>query len=259
MHGGGVATVWLHRILPDPTPPAARLSPAFARRLRLTAAKAGVDWALVLGVLRARGVRARVPASADALRTLANQLSTVNGRKRPWKAAFALSGRRSFAARAVALSRYNRAVGLRALVTGFKAATPRLERRVLNDERLDIYAGGRADIEQGKIDVRVLVLMLYLAEAHRQVTVSSLETGHRLYSRPGIISAHVYGLAVDIAGLNKKSIYGNQEPGGLTERAVRNILLLPVALQPRQVISLLGLGGPSFPLRDHGDHIHVGY
>jgi len=25
------------------------------------------------------------------------------------------------------------------------------------------------------------------------------------------------------------------------------------------VISLLGLGGPSFPLRDHGDHIHVGY
>jgi hypothetical protein len=25
------------------------------------------------------------------------------------------------------------------------------------------------------------------------------------------------------------------------------------------VISLLGLGGPSFPMGDHGDHIHVGY
>jgi hypothetical protein len=25
------------------------------------------------------------------------------------------------------------------------------------------------------------------------------------------------------------------------------------------VISLLGLGGPSFPLADHADHIHVGY
>jgi hypothetical protein len=25
------------------------------------------------------------------------------------------------------------------------------------------------------------------------------------------------------------------------------------------VISLLGLGGPSFPLGDHGDHIHVGF
>jgi hypothetical protein len=52
---------------------------------------------------------------------------------------------------------------------------------------------------------------------------------------------------------------GNQAPGGLTERAVRNILLLPMELQPKQVISLLGLGGPSFPLEDHHDHIHVGY
>jgi hypothetical protein len=28
---------------------------------------------------------------------------------------------------------------------------------------------------------------------------------------------------------------------------------------PRQVISLLGLGGPSFPLADHYNHIHIGY
>ena len=74
-----------------------------------------------------------------------------------------------------------------------------------------------------------------------------------------MISAHVYGLAVDIAVLEHKSIYGNQEPGGLTQRAVENILLLPAELQPKQVISLLGLGGPSFPLADHDDHIHVGY
>jgi hypothetical protein len=25
------------------------------------------------------------------------------------------------------------------------------------------------------------------------------------------------------------------------------------------VISLLGLGGPSFPMADHDDHIHVGF
>jgi hypothetical protein len=30
-------------------------------------------------------------------------------------------------------------------------------------------------------------------------------------------------------------------------------------LQPKQVISLLGLGGASFPLANHYDHIHVGY
>jgi hypothetical protein len=256
---GGVATVWLHRTLPDPTPRAKRLAPAFARQLRLTSRQADVDWALVLGVLRARGERARVPASGAELTKLASQLEQLNAKERPWRALRALSGRKPFAKRALALSRYNHAVGLRALVTGLRAATPRLERRVLKDDRLDIYAGGRIDVEQGNIDVRILVLMLYMAEAHGQVTVTSLETGHRLYSRPGVVSAHIYGLAVDIAGLANRPIYGNQEPGGLTEKAVRNILRLPAEVQPQQVISLLGLGGPSFPLGDHGDHIHVGY
>jgi len=256
---GGSATVWLYRILPDPTPPAARLSPAFARMLRVVSARSEVDWALVLGFVRARGGQGRVPASAAEIQALADQLAVLNAEERPWRAIRIIAGRRSLANRAIALSRYNRAVRLRALVRGLEAATPRLERRVLKDDRLDIYAGGRVDVEQGRIDVRILVLMLYMAEAHRQVTVSSLETGHRLYSRPGVVSAHIYGLAVDIAGLANRPIYGNQEPGGLTEKAVRNILRLPAEVQPQQVISLLGLGGPSFPLGDHGDHIHVGY
>jgi hypothetical protein len=270
---GGVPTIWLHRILPDPTPRAKRLSPAFARQLRRVSAQAGVHWALVLGVLRARDVDSRVqashervpaslgrvPASRAELEALANDLAALNANDRPRRAVRALSGQRSFTQRAIALWRYNRAVRLRTLVVGLGAATPRLEKRVLEDKRVDIYAGGRADIEEGRINVRVLALMLYLAEAHGQVTVSSLESGHRLYARPGVISAHVYGLAVDISGLRKESIFGNQEPGGLTEKAVRNILLLPAELQPQQVISLLGLGGPSFPLADHGDHIHVGY
>jgi hypothetical protein len=227
--------------------------------LRSTATDAGVDWALVLGVVRARGGRGHAPASAVEIQALADKLAAANAKERPRLALRVLYGRKSLAGRAVALSRYNRAVGLRALVTGLEAARPRLERRVLTDERLDIYAGGRADVQQGKIDVRVLVLMLYMAEAHGQVTVSSLESGHRLYSRPGVISAHVYGLAVDIAGLANRPIYVNQDPGGLTEKAVRSILRLPAEVQPQQVISLLGLGGPSFPLGDHGDHIHVGY
>ena len=119
--------------------------------------------------------------------------------------------------------------------------------------------GGRSDIASGRVDVRVLALLRYLAEAHGQVTVSCLISGHGLYARPGVVSAHIYGEAVDISALGDVSIYGNQQPGGLTEKAVRNVLLLPVELRPKQVISLLGLGGPSFALADHYDHIHVGY
>jgi hypothetical protein len=69
----------------------------------------------------------------------------------------------------------------------------------------------------------------------------------------------MYGLAVDIAALGNTTIAGNQQPGSVTEDAVRNVLLRPSELRPRQVISLLGLGGPSFPLANHYDHIHVGY
>jgi hypothetical protein len=257
--GGGYGVVWLHRTLPDPTPPAARLAPGFARALLQTSRINHVDWALLLGVLRASGHKDSWPASERSLRQLASRLYGLKANTDEWRAALALGGRTSFADRAVALTRYNRAVGLRALVRGLLAEKAALEARVLGDPRLSIYAAGRADVASGRINVRVLVLLLYLAEAHGQVTVSSLNSGHRLYSRPGVISAHKYGLAVDIAALGGSSILGNQDPGGLTEHAVRNILLLPVEVKPNQIISLLGLGGPSFPLADHYDHIHVGY
>jgi hypothetical protein len=103
------------------------------------------------------------------------------------------------------------------------------------------------------------VLIRYLAITFDQVTVSSLHSGHRYYARPGVVSAHVYGLAVDISALGRTSISGNAGVGSVTQRAVEAILLLPAELQPQQIISLLGLGGASFALADHYDHIHVGY
>ena len=253
---GFFATIWLHRPLPDPTPPAKRLTPRFARTLAREARNARVDWALVLGVLRARGFDGGSLATAT-VRSTARQLVAIGARRHP-RAALDRYGD-DFANEAFSLRNYNRAVGLRALVTGFEAAKPSLQKRVLADKRLDIYQGGRLDIALGRTDIRVLVLLRYLAESHGQVTVSSLTSGHGFFSRPGVVSAHSYGLAVDVAGLAKRSIYGNQEPGGLTERAVTNVLRLPSELQPKQVISLLGLGGPSFPMANHDDHIHVGY
>jgi outer membrane biosynthesis protein TonB len=255
---GTFSTVWLHRALPDPTPPARRLAPAFARTLRAEAARAGVDWAALLGALRADGKGGRFPATKGYLRWFAGQLSQRMGAGE-WQAFLALRGRTAYADRAQALTHYNRAVGLRALVVGLDGSKEAIAQRVLADGRLDIYGSGRADIAAGRIDVRVLVLMRYLAEAHGQATISSLQSGHRLYSRPGVISAHIYGLAVDVAAVGGRSIMGNSAPGGVTEDAVRDILLLPAELRPRQVISLLGMGGPSFPMANHADHIHVGF
>jgi hypothetical protein len=257
--GNDHGVLWFHRTLPDPTPPAKRLAPRFATRLLRVSRANDVDWALVLGVLRAQGHRERVPASPSELQSLASRLGRLSQNRSDWSAALALIGRTSFADRAQALTRYNRAVGIRALVRGLQAEKGALEQRVLNDRRLNIYVGGRDDVINHRINVRVLVLMLYMAECYHEVTVSALDSGHRLYARPGVISAHKFGLAVDIAALGDVPILGHQQAGGLTEHAVRDILLLPSELQPKQVISLLGLGGPSFPLANHYDHIHVGY
>jgi hypothetical protein len=253
------ATIWLNRALPDPTPPSRRLKPAFARQLARVSARNHVDWALALAVLRSDGNRGAVPASTARLNTLAKQLHSLHSGRNAWTSVLSLEGRTSFADRTVALQHLYRAVGLKALVKGFDWAKPSLSKRILNDKRITIYAGGRSDIEAGRVNIRVLVLIAYLAEAHGQVTVSCLISGHRLYARPGVISAHIYGLAADISSLGNTPILGHQQPGGVTEQGVRNILLLPAEMQPRQVISLLGLGGPSFPLANHYDHIHVGY
>jgi len=253
------ATVWLHQAAPDPTPRSARLRLRFARQLATTSKQVDVGWALVLAVLRAEGQDGRIPATRAELRRVTRRLAAANGRTNPWAAALAFSGQPEFADRAVALMHYYRAAGLAGLVDGLESQKADLQDRVLHDSRLEIYPGGREDVAKGRIDVRVLTLMLYLADTYHEVTVSCLLSGHRLYARPGVISAHIYGRAVDIAALGGVSIYGHQQPGGLTEQAVRSILFLPGGMLPAQVISLLGLGGPSFPLANHYDHIHVGY
>jgi hypothetical protein len=254
------ATIWLHRAMPDPTPPSKRLTKRFARNLTYASRKHRVDWSLMLGVLRARGHRGAAPATKVGLKRLARNLAKRGVRRDQWSAVLSLEGRTAFADRTLALARYHRAVGLRGLVRGLEWAKPMLTKRLLKDKRVSIYTAGRGDLLAGRIDVRVIVLIRFLAEAHGQVTVSSLESGHRLFSRPGVVSAHIYGLAVDIAVLGGQTITGhNQLPGSVTEQAVRNMLLLPAEVRPVQVISLLGLGGASFPMANHDDHIHAGF
>jgi hypothetical protein len=260
LEGAASSVVWLNRSMPDPTPPALRLEPLFARNLGAVAGANHVSWALLLGVLRAQGHNGAAPTSLPGLRALAGRLSHEDLRSlTPWAATFAVSGDTSFADRAVALSHYYRAVGMPALVRGLEAEKAALGKKVLNDPRVSIYTAGRGDIESGRVNVRVLAAIEYLADSFGQVTVSCLISGHRLYARPGVISAHIYGLAADISEVGGTPIYGHQQPGGITERAVRDVLLLPPEVLPKQVISLLGLGGPSFALANHYDHIHIGY
>src|SRR5918992_4907420 len=136
---------------------------------------------------------------------------------------------------------------------------PALEQRVLNDERIDIYECGRQDIRSGQIDRRVLATMAYLAESGLEPTVTSLKCGHSFYTSSGNVSHHSSGNAADIAMINGIPILGHQEPGGITEQAVKRLMHLQGTMRASQIISLLDLGANTVAMSDHGDHIHVGF
>jgi hypothetical protein len=163
--------------------------------------------------------------------------------------------------RAAALATYIDALGTETILRGLDASKDQLEQQVLNDPRVHIYPGGGGDISSGRVDVRILAMIEYLAQANGEVSVSCLITGHSyfVHGRPGVVSAHVYGRAVDVSAVGNVPILDHQGTGSVTEKAIRQILALPESVEPLQVISLMTLGGPSFALADHYNHIHIGY
>ena len=124
--------------------------------MKTTARASGLDWATMLGILRARGMTGHTPANLTTLRELAGRLSSHGPARGDWARMVSYSGDTSFADRAAALARYDRAVGLTGLVKGLEAAKQSLSTRLLSDPSVSIYAGGRNNIVQGKVDVRVL-------------------------------------------------------------------------------------------------------
>jgi len=136
---------------------------------------------------------------------------------------------------------------------------PLLEKRVLADERIEIYEGGRTDIQSGQVDRRILATLAYLAESGLRPTVTSLKSGHSFLTASGNVSHHSSGNAVDVAQINGVPIYGHQEPGGVTDQAVRRLMRLQGTMRPSQIISLLDYGQNTLAMGDHNDHIHVGF
>ena len=136
---------------------------------------------------------------------------------------------------------------------------PQLEKRVLADERIEIYECGRDDIQlrpgrPPRAGLARLPGRVRPAAQRDQPQVRS-----RLLHGSGNVSHHSSGNAVDIAKVNGMPILGHQEPGGITEQTVRRLMLLQGTMAPAQIISLLEIGGSTFAMSDHHDHIHVGF
>ncbi len=134
-----------------------------------------------------------------------------------------------------------------------------LQKRVLGDDRIEIYSCGRKDIAKGLVSRQVLASIAYLAEVGLKPTVSSLRCGHSYYTTSGNVSAHSSGDAVDVSRWNGQPVLGHQQKGGLTYQAIKRLMLLQGTMKPAQLISLFDIGGPTVKMADHADHLHIGF
>jgi transglycosylase-like protein with SLT domain/peptidase M23-like protein len=135
-----------------------------------------------------------------------------------------------------------------------------LQRRVLADKGIELPECDRIEIRAGQIDRRLLAAVAYLSEQGFRLTVASMLCGrHGSITTSGNISNHSFGNAVDIAMINGVPVLGHQGPGTLTHELLEAVLRLQGTLVPDELISLEELGGPSFAMGDHADHVHIGY
>jgi hypothetical protein len=136
-----------------------------------------------------------------------------------------------------------------------------LERAVLSDPGIGIYACGRQDIASGKIDKRVLAVLAFLSRTGLKPTVSALECGHSEMTVSGYVSEHYTGDAVDISAINGIPIAGHQGAGTITDLTIRTLLTLQGEFVPHQIISLMQYPGAANTLAmpEHWNHIHVGF
>ena len=135
-----------------------------------------------------------------------------------------------------------------------------LERRVLANPRVQLAACDRDYVRGGQIDRRIMAVIEYLTARGYRLTITSMLCGRETsITTSGNVSHHSFGSAIDIAAINDQPVLGNQGVGTLTYALVRDVLQLQGTMLPSQVITLMDLGGPSFAMSDHADHVHIGY
>ena len=135
-----------------------------------------------------------------------------------------------------------------------------LQRRVLADEQIELSDCDRLEIRSGQIDRRLLGALSFLSEEGFRLTITSMLCGrYGSITTSGNISNHSFGNAADIALINGVPVLGHQGPGSVTESLLRTVLRLQGTFVPDELISLQELGGPSFAMADHADHVHIGY
>jgi len=135
-----------------------------------------------------------------------------------------------------------------------------LAKAVLAHPNIELRREAEADVQAGRVDPRVLAVLLALSERFSLAGVGPFVTGHSYYvAGTNWPSNHTFGRAVDIGTIDGELV---SPANAAARQAALSLASLPAPLRPDEIGSpfpeLGGLPG-LFSDADHQDHIHLGF
>jgi murein DD-endopeptidase MepM/ murein hydrolase activator NlpD len=137
-----------------------------------------------------------------------------------------------------------------------------LQPQVLHDSAIHLGACARQDVQEGRVDKRVLAMLEYLSVSGLHPTVAGLPCAS---STPAALAANApasaSGTALSITAVNGVAVAGHQLVGSLADETVRKLLMLQGLARPQKILSLMSYPGSSVAGTSHSaaDAIHIAF
>jgi murein DD-endopeptidase MepM/ murein hydrolase activator NlpD len=119
-----------------------------------------------------------------------------------------------------------------------------LDPQVLRDGGIHLGACARQDVQEGRVDKRVLAMLEYLSVSDLRPTVSGLPcAGSTAASATAYAPASASSEAMNITAVNGIPIAGHQGAGSIADETVRKLLMLQGLSRPQRIVSMMSYPG----------------
>ncbi len=119
-----------------------------------------------------------------------------------------------------------------------------LEPQVLHDAGIRLGTCARQDVQEGRVDKRVLAMLEYLSVSGLRPSVSGLPCAPATPAAAAAnVSAGATAKGVQITAINGIPIAGHQGPGSLADETVRKLLMLQGISRPLRIVSTMSYPG----------------
>jgi hypothetical protein len=141
----------------------------------------------------------------------------------------------------------------------FLLSQDELERAVLADPDIKLGACDRTQVASGKVEGRVLALLVFLSRSGLKPTVGRLRCGRTAYTAGGPVTTFYPGDSFEITAVNDVPVAGHQGADTITDITIRTLLTVPQEFAPRRIVSLMKYPGAPSTLAEssHAAYIEI--